>query len=87
MDPIANDDKELFLIAGDDYDKIYQSKCFFSSFLKVQFFIIEDKKIIKNNEGYICSCGEMFCWHILKMLCTNEFISKCTYLDDFKETE
>lgn len=84
MNPNTNDLKELFLISGDDYDNIINTECFSTTFMKVQFFIVKNYKIINSNEGFKCSCGEMFCWHILKVMYTDKFLDKDTCLDDFK---
>lgn len=68
MDLQNLDMNELYLLFKDNYIDISNSTVEHKSYLNVDFFKLEDALIIENGSGFNCSCGDLLCWHVIKVI-------------------
>lgn len=79
------DKNEIFLLTGDDYKNIINSKLYKSSIFNVDFYLVDNYKIIEGISGYQCTCDNLLCWHIIKVITDkNKAVNKNSSVDDFK---
>jgi hypothetical protein len=78
------DKNEIFLLTGDDYKNITSSKLYKTSYLSIEFYVVDKYKIIESISGYKCSCDNLLCWHIIKVITDKKkAVNKDGSLDDF----
>ncbi|WUR03158.1 uncharacterized protein VNE69_03367 [Vairimorpha necatrix] len=84
MDFHKLDKNEIFLLIGEDLEKVTSLILKQTCFCSVNFYIVEDAKIIESQCGYKCSCNEVLCWHIIKVIYDKEHaIDHVSTLNDF----
>lgn len=84
MDFDKIDKNEIFLLVGEDLDKINSTTLKTKIFYQIQYFSVEDYKIINSPVGYKCSCDCLICWHILKVIYhKDKALTEPGNIDDF----
>ena len=58
-----------YLMFGDDIEEIINSSIYITSKYDIFFFVVANEfHVIKSKEEYFCSCNDMQCWHIAKVI-------------------
>lgn len=62
----------VYLCIGDDIQYLDYENIYYDVFKGVKYYIVENEKVLKEEEQLFCSCNENYCWHIFKVILNNK---------------